>query len=119
LGKEIEELRAPMAEMEAALERKTKATTAAGEEEDSEAQVQRRVNCRRVRVVAAAAPDIRDCAVMRRKQLACDRVKARRHPGQFGSKSSFMSGSLSFRLTNQVLGTDLTYLLLGPIKLFP
>jgi TATA-box binding protein (TBP) (component of TFIID and TFIIIB) len=29
LGKEIEELRAPMAEMEAALERKTKATTVA------------------------------------------------------------------------------------------
>jgi len=48
LEKEIEELRAPMAELEAALEREMKATTAAPEEEDSEAEGQRRASCRRV-----------------------------------------------------------------------
>jgi hypothetical protein len=44
LEKEIEELRAPMAELEAATERKTKASTAAPE--DSEVEGQRHVSCR-------------------------------------------------------------------------
>jgi hypothetical protein len=61
--KEIEELRAPpMAELEAALEGKM--------------EVQRRVTCRRVRVVPAAAQDGRDPAALWRGQLASDRVKA-------------------------------------------
>jgi hypothetical protein len=46
VGEETEGLRAPTAELEAALEGK--------------AGAQRRVTCRRVRVVAAAAPDGRE-----------------------------------------------------------
>jgi hypothetical protein len=65
-----------MAELEAALEGKKKATTAAPKEEESEVEGQQRASCRRVRVVAAAAPDGRDHAGLRREQLASDRVKA-------------------------------------------
>jgi hypothetical protein len=71
---EIEGLRAPTAEIKATLEGKAEATTAAPE--DSEAEGQRRVTCRRVRVVTAA-PDSRDRAALRREQLASDRMKAR------------------------------------------
>jgi hypothetical protein len=70
LERQIEELKAKVAELEAALERKTEATTEALEEEGSEAECQRRVTCRRVRIVAAAAPDDRDRAALRREQ--CD-----------------------------------------------
>jgi hypothetical protein len=75
--KQIEELKAKIAELEAALEGKAESTTAALKEEGSEAECQRRVTCRRVRMVAAAAPDDRDCAALRREQLASDRVEAR------------------------------------------
>jgi hypothetical protein len=75
---EIEGLRAPTAEIEAALEGKAEVTIAAPED-DSEAKGQRRVTCRRVRVVAAAAPDGRDRAALRREQLASDRVEARQN----------------------------------------
>jgi type II secretory pathway component PulJ len=61
LEKEIKELRAPMAELEAALERKAEAP----EEEGSEVEGQRHVSCQRVRVVTAATPDGRDCAALR------------------------------------------------------
>jgi hypothetical protein len=56
-------LSTPMAELEAALERK--------------ARGQWRVTCRTVRAVAAAPPDRRQRATLRREQLASDRVKAR------------------------------------------
>jgi hypothetical protein len=73
LEKLIEELKAKKAELEAALEGKAEATTAALKEEGSEAECQRRVTCRRVRIVAAAAPDDRECAAaLRRQQLASD-----------------------------------------------
>jgi hypothetical protein len=74
---EIKGLRIPRAELEAALERKGGVTTAAPEEEDSKEEDQRRVTCRRVREVAAAAPDGRDRATLRREQLASDRLEAR------------------------------------------
>jgi hypothetical protein len=70
---EIVGLRARTAELEAALEGKSEATTAA-REEDSETQGQRGVTRRRVRVVAAAAPDRWDRAVLRKEQMASDRV---------------------------------------------
>jgi hypothetical protein len=79
LEKQIEELKAKMAELEAALEEKAEATTAALKEEGSEAEYQRRVTCRRVRVVAAAALDDPDRAALRREQLASDRVEARQN----------------------------------------
>jgi hypothetical protein len=78
LKKEKEVLRAAMAELEAALERKAEATTAAPEE-GSETEDQRSVSCRRVQVVVAAAPDSRGRAALRRKQLASDRAKARQN----------------------------------------
>jgi hypothetical protein len=57
--------RAPTSELEAALLGK--------------AGGQRRVTCRRVRVVAAAAPDGRDRAAQRRGSCASDRMKARQN----------------------------------------
>jgi hypothetical protein len=72
LDRQIKELKEKIAELEAAPEREMKATIAAPreEEEDSEAECQRRASCRRVLVVAAAAPDGRNCAVLRSEQLA-------------------------------------------------
>jgi hypothetical protein len=67
LEKQIKKLKA---ELEAALERKTKATIAAPKEDKVEAQ--RYVSCHNVRVVAAAAPDGRDRAALRGTQLASD-----------------------------------------------
>jgi hypothetical protein len=61
-----------MAELEAALEEKAEATTEALKEEGSKAECQRRVTCRRVRVVATAAPDDRDSAALGREQLTSD-----------------------------------------------
>jgi hypothetical protein len=72
---EIVGLRARTAELEAALEGKSEATTAA-REEDSETQGQRGVTRRRVRVVAAAAPDRWDRAVLRKEQMTSDRAEA-------------------------------------------
>jgi hypothetical protein len=74
---ETEGLRAPATGLEGALEGKAGATTAAPEEKDIEAEGQRRVTRRRLRVVAATAPNDRECAALRRKQLASDRQKAR------------------------------------------
>jgi hypothetical protein len=79
LEKQIEELKAKVAELEAALEEKAEATTSALKEEDSEAECQRRMTCRRVRMVTAAAPDDRDLAALRREQLVRDRVEARQN----------------------------------------
>jgi hypothetical protein len=56
-ARQIEELKAKLAELEAALEQKAEATTEAPMEEGSEAECQRLVTCRRVRIVAATAPD--------------------------------------------------------------
>jgi hypothetical protein len=42
-------------------------------------EYQRRVTCRRVRVVAAVAPDDGERAALRREQLASDRAKARQN----------------------------------------
>jgi predicted RNase H-like nuclease (RuvC/YqgF family) len=78
LEEQIEELKAKMAELEAALEEKARATTAALKE-DCEAECQRRTACRTVRMVTAAAPDDRDGAALRREQLASDRVEARQN----------------------------------------
>jgi hypothetical protein len=58
-----------VAELEAALERKAEATTKAPKEEGSEAECQCRVTCRRVRIVAAAAPDDRERTAPRRGQV--------------------------------------------------
>jgi hypothetical protein len=69
-------LRAPTAELEAALEGKVEAAAAVPDEEDSESEIQRRVTCRRLRLVAAVAPDDRDLAALRRVQLASSLVKA-------------------------------------------
>jgi hypothetical protein len=79
LEKQIEDLKAKMAELEASLEEKAEATSAALKEEGSEAECQRRVTCRRMRMVAAAAPYDRDRAALRREQLANDRVQARQN----------------------------------------
>jgi len=73
---QIEGQKARLAELEAAQERKAGATTGALKVEDSEAERQRRVTCRRVRVVAAAAPDERGRAALRRGQLTKDRAEA-------------------------------------------
>jgi hypothetical protein len=75
LEKQIKKLKAKTAELEAALERKAKATIAAPKEDKAEAQSY--ASCRNVRVVAAAAPDGRDRAALRGTQLASDRIKAR------------------------------------------
>jgi hypothetical protein len=77
LERQNEELKAKVAELEAALERKAEATTEALKEEGGEAEGQLRVTCRRVRMVAAAAPGDRECAALRRRQLTSDRVEAR------------------------------------------
>jgi predicted RNase H-like nuclease (RuvC/YqgF family) len=76
LERQNEELKAKVAQLEAALERKAEATTEALKEEGSEAECQRRVTCRRVRIVTAAAPDDRERAALRRGQLTSDRVEA-------------------------------------------
>jgi hypothetical protein len=79
LERQIKELKTQVAELEAALERKSGATTEALKEEGSEAECQRRVTCRRVRMIAAAAPDDRECAALRRGLLTSDRVEARQN----------------------------------------
>jgi septal ring factor EnvC (AmiA/AmiB activator) len=81
LEKENEELRAPMTELEAELEREMKATTAAPDEEESEAEGQRRASCRRMRVFAAATPDGRERVALRRERPSDG---SPRPPGQFG-----------------------------------
>jgi hypothetical protein len=68
-----------VAELEAAMERNAEATTGALNEEGSEAECQRRVTCRRVRLVAAAAPDDRERAAPRRGQLTSNQVEARQN----------------------------------------
>jgi hypothetical protein len=73
------ELKARVAELEVALERKAEATTEALKEEGSEAECQLRVTCWRVRMVAAAAPDDQERAALRRGQLTSDRVEARQN----------------------------------------
>jgi chromosome segregation ATPase len=78
LEKQIKELKEKVAELEATLEEKAEATTEALEE-GSEAECQRRVTCRRVQMVAAAAPDDRERAALRRGRLTSDRVKARQN----------------------------------------
>jgi hypothetical protein len=77
--RQIGELKAKVAGLEAALERKADATTEAPKEEGSEAECQRRVTCRRVRIVAAAAPSDRERAALRRGQLTSDLVEARQN----------------------------------------
>jgi hypothetical protein len=77
--RQIEELKAKVAELEAALERKAEATAGAPKEEGSEAECLRSVTCRRVRIVTAAAPDDRERAALRRGQLTSDRVEARQN----------------------------------------
>jgi hypothetical protein len=67
--RQIKELKAKMAGLEATLELRAEATTEAPKEEGSEAECQRRVTCRRVRIVAAAAPDDRERAALRRGKL--------------------------------------------------
>jgi predicted RNase H-like nuclease (RuvC/YqgF family) len=79
LERQIEELKVKVAELEAALERKAEATTETLKEEGSEAECQRRVTCRRVRIVAAAAPDDRERAALRRGQLTSNPVEARQN----------------------------------------
>jgi hypothetical protein len=79
LGWQDEELKAKVAELEAALERRAEVTTETLKKEGSEAECQRRVTCRRVRIVAAAAPDDRERAALRRGQLTSDRVEARQN----------------------------------------
>jgi hypothetical protein len=76
---QIEGQKARLAELEAALERKTEATTEAPNGEGSEAECQRRVTCRRVQMVAAAAPDDRERAALRRGQLTSNQVEARQN----------------------------------------
>jgi hypothetical protein len=79
LERQIEELKAKVAELEAALERKAEATTETLKEEGSEAECQRRVTCRIVRIVAAAAPDDRERAALRRGQFTRNQVEARQN----------------------------------------
>jgi hypothetical protein len=55
LEKQVKELKAKMAELRAALERKTKATIAAPKEEDSDAQVQRHASYQKVQEEEAAS----------------------------------------------------------------
>jgi hypothetical protein len=76
---QIEGRKARLAELEAALERKTEATTEAPKEEGSGAECQRRVTCRRAQIVAAAAPDDRERAALRRGQLTSSRAVARQN----------------------------------------
>jgi hypothetical protein len=79
LERQNEELKAKVVELEAALEQKAEATTEAFKEEGNVAECQRRVSCRRVQVVAAAAQDDRERAALRRGQLISDRVEARQN----------------------------------------
>jgi hypothetical protein len=72
LEKQIKELKAKMRELEAALERKMKATIRAPME-DSEADVQWHASCHKVVLVTAGL----DCAALRREQLANNQMKAR------------------------------------------
>jgi hypothetical protein len=76
---QIEGQKARLAELEAALERMAEATTEAPIEEGSQAECQRRGTCRRVQVVAAAAPDDRERATLRRGQLTSSQVQARQN----------------------------------------
>jgi hypothetical protein len=79
LERQNEDLKAKVAELETALERKAEATTEALKEQGSKAECQGRVTCRRVQVVAAAAPDDREHVALRRGQLASDRGQARQY----------------------------------------
>jgi hypothetical protein len=74
--RQIDELKAKVAELESALERKAEATIETLKENGSEAECQRRVTCRRVRIVAAAAPDDRERAALGRGQLTSIQVEA-------------------------------------------
>jgi hypothetical protein len=74
---QIEGQKVRLAELEAALERKAEATAEALKE-GSEAECQRSVTCRRVRIVAAAPPDGRERAAQRRVQLTSNRRVALR-----------------------------------------
>jgi hypothetical protein len=56
LQKQIKELKAKMAEVKAALKRKTKATTAEPEKENK-VEVQRHASCWRVQIVAVVTAD--------------------------------------------------------------
>jgi hypothetical protein len=76
---QIEGQKARLEELEAALERKAEATTEAPMEEGSEAECQRRVTCRRARIVAAAAPDDRERTALRWGQLTSSQVEARQN----------------------------------------
>jgi hypothetical protein len=69
-------LKEEIAELEDALERETKATTAAPKEEDSEVGAQRHASFQKVVVVTAAAPGRQDCTALRREQPDNDRMKA-------------------------------------------
>jgi hypothetical protein len=78
LAKEIcwnKELKAKIAELEAARKTKTKATTAAPRKEDM-SEVWQCASCRRIRLVTAATADTRDRAALKREQLASDVMKA-------------------------------------------
>jgi hypothetical protein len=55
------------------------ATTEAPKEEGSDAECQRRVTCRRMRIFTAASPDDRERAALRRGQLTSNRVGARQN----------------------------------------
>jgi hypothetical protein len=79
LERQIEELKTTVAELEAAPERKAEATTEMLKERGSEAECQRRLTCQRVRIVAAAAPDDRERAALRRGQLTSNQVEARQN----------------------------------------
>jgi hypothetical protein len=71
-----------VAEPEAALERKADATTEAPMEEGRVAECQRRVICRRARIVTTAAPDYRERAALRKGQLTRNQLEARqKHRG--------------------------------------
>jgi hypothetical protein len=61
LERQIKELKEMISELEAALQKETKATiTAPKEEGDSEVAAQRHASCQKVQVVAAAAPGGQD-----------------------------------------------------------
>jgi hypothetical protein len=77
--RQIEELKAKVAELEAAPERKAEATTEALKEEGSEAECQRHVTCQRVRIVVATTPDDRERTALRRGQLTSNEAEARQN----------------------------------------
>jgi hypothetical protein len=76
--------------MGAAWKTTTKGTTAAPKKEDK-AEIQQYENCRKVRVFAAAAPDGRDLAAVRREQLASNRMKA--HNDRLANSAGFQEGN--------------------------